>query len=57
MNTDNLVTVRTYATLKGWSTKYVYDLIKANKIKIIKIDKKMFVIRNQGSPSVKQKKN
>lgn len=43
MGTDNLITVRNYAKLKGITTQYVYQLIRDEKIISVEIDGVKFI--------------
>ncbi len=43
MKTHKLVTVRNYAKGKGYTTQYVYQLIRNNKLPSIEIDGVKFI--------------
>lgn len=38
-----LKTVKSYASLRGWTVQHVYNLVKQEKVKIVEIDNVKFI--------------
>lgn len=54
MKKQNLVTIRSYADLKGFTTQHVYRLIKEEKLTVVEIDGVKFIDQDK-KPKLKTK--